>query len=86
MLNHKLLISYGFSLNEYREGKFYELTVQEPTTTLLCALGYAYDPEMVPEQVIIQIGDDFSGVRVMIDVNCWDFPTEGFEEVLKALW
>jgi len=86
MLNHKLLISYGFVLNEYREGKFYELIVQEPTATLLSALGYGYDPEMIPEKVIFQIGDDFSGVRIAVDGNVWDVLIDGFEEVLKALW
>ena len=84
MLNHELLINKGFKLNEYPEGKFYELTIQNPTQELSDVLEYDYDPEM-QGQVIIQIKEDFLNTVVAIDGEVLDMSVEELEKALIIL-
>ena len=84
MLNHELLISKGFELNEYPEGKFYELVIDNPKTELLNILEYGYDEEA--NQIIFQMWENFTNIIVMIDGEVWDLSTEELIKVLNNLW
>jgi len=85
MLNHESLIEEGFELNEYPEGKFYEITIEDPTSEILDALEYRYDPEMPPEYVILQTREDFSNTVVSIDGEVWDMTIDDLEKLLDIL-
>jgi len=85
MLNHELLISKGFKLNEYLEGKYYELTIQNPNYQPLDILGVGYDPEFMPEQLILQTKEDFTNIIVMVEGEIWDLSAEELKEVLEVM-
>jgi len=85
MLNHELLISKGFKLNDYSGLKLYELVVDNPKGDFLDLLEFDYDLETMPESVVIQFKEDFSDMIVAVDVDVWDFALEDLEKLLQVL-
>lgn len=87
MFSHESLIEKGFSLNEYPEGKFYENTITDENTILKIyeAINMEYDPEMIDDQIILQVYEDFSNVIISVGGDVWDLDNEEFEKVLNVL-
>lgn len=85
MLNHELLISKGFKLNEYPEEKYYELVIEDPSEELLDIIKFQFDPELIPDQVIFQTKEDFLNTVVAIDGEVWDMSVEELEEILNKM-
>ena len=82
MLTHELLISKGFKLTEYPQGKYYEF-VSNKDEVITKILKDDYN-EMV-EEVVIQMKEDFTNKLICIHTNVWDLDDTEFENILKEM-
>jgi hypothetical protein len=87
MLTHEKLINKGFELNEYKEGKYYELEETEETKIqkILMVADVDYNPESIDEKVILQTKEDFNNPLICVDCDVWELTEEEFESILDAL-
>lgn len=80
----ELLLSKGFSLNEYSEGKFWELEVREDEKLKqrICNV-FGADIELFVngtdiDTLILQCVEDYTKCLFYYDCNSFDMPTEEF--------
>ncbi len=87
MLTHELLINIGFKLNEYPEGKFYELVETEEIKVekILIAAKVDYDPTNIDEEVVLQMKEDFTNKLICVGGNVWELDDYEFKPIIKAL-
>lgn len=82
MLNHKLLISKGFELNNYPEGEYYELvTTDKDIISKILGIDYMGDEE----KLIIQMKKNYNKKIICIDCNIWDLSDKEFQNILELL-
>lgn len=88
----KLLLSKGFSLNEYSEGGFWELEVSkdEDLKSKICKIFCAAIEEFAYglvdiNTVILQCAEDFTKCLFYYDCTCWDMTTESFMECVEQI-
>lgn len=86
-----LLLKKGFSLNEYPEGKFWELQVtkDESSKERICKI-FGADIEMFVngtdiDTLILQCAEDFTKCLFYYDCNPFDMTTEEFMECVNKL-
>lgn len=86
-----LLLQKGFSLNEYPEGKFWELQVtkNESLKERICKI-FGVDIEMFVngtdiDTLILQCAEDFTKCLFYYDCNPFDMTTEEFMECVNKL-
>lgn len=86
-----LLLQKGFSLNEYPEGKFWELQVtkDESLKKRICKIFGAYIEMLVNgtdiDTLILQCAEDFTKCLFYYDCNPFDMTTEEFMECINKL-
>lgn len=87
MLSHEILISKGFELNEYPEGRYYEFetTKDEQIEKILTASKIGYDTSYLDEKVILQLREDFSNKVICVECNVWDLNSYEFDKILKEM-
>lgn len=87
----KLLLQKGFSLNEYPEGKFWELEVtdNEVLKTKICKTFGANIELFVNgtdiDTLILQCAEDFTKCLFYYDCNPFDMTTEEFMECINEI-
>lgn len=87
----KLLLQKGFSLNEYPEGKFWELEVtdNEVLKTKICKIFGANIELFVNgtdiDTLILQCAEDFTKCLFYYDCNPFDMTTEEFMECINEM-
>ena len=86
-----LLQSKGFSLNEYPEGKFWELTVEDDETLKekICNI-FKSDIELFVhgtdiDTLILQCAEDFSKCLFYYDCNPFTIETDDFMECVEKI-
>lgn len=87
----ELLKSKGFNLNDYPEGKFWELTVEddEELKARICKI-FKADIELFVdgadiETLILQCAEDFTKCIFYYDCNPFDMKTEDFMKCVKEI-
>ena len=91
-MNYKeLLVSKGFSLNEYPEGKFWELVVKdnEELKKKICKI-FKADIELYIngsdiDILILQCEEDFTRCRFCYDCNPFNMETEEFMKCIEKI-
>ena len=81
-----LLISKGFSLNEYSEGKFWELTIKddEDQKRKICNIfgaeidDYINSYQCDVETIVLQCKENFTNCIFCCDCDAWDIDTTEF--------
>jgi len=86
-LTHGILINKGFSLNEYPEGKYYELVEKEESKVenILKVAQVDYDQSNIDEEVILQMKEDFSNKLICVSGNVWDLNDFEFQQIIEVL-
>jgi hypothetical protein len=82
MLSKELLLSKGFELNTYPQGKYFEFVTTD-TEVMEKILGEDYMGD--EESVILQLKEDFSNKILCEDTNIWDLTDEQFMDILEKL-
>jgi len=82
MLNHELLISKGFNLNKYPEGKYYEFSTKDDGVISKILKD---DYNEMTDEVIIQMEENFSNKIMCVDGNVWELNDIEFEEILMEM-
>lgn len=85
MFSHEQLTKKGLVLNEYPEGKFYELVINNPSMELLDACGHNYDGCCMPDKMIIQTRENLTEKKLMIECYLWDLSDDDFNSLLEVL-
>lgn len=87
----KLLINKGFKLNEYTEGKFWELKVNnnEKLKINICK-AFDVDVELLVngtdiDTLILQCAEDFTHCIFYYDCNLFNVDTNDFFECIKRI-
>lgn len=82
MLSHELLVSKGFSLNEYPEGKYYEFSTTDDDV-----ISNILDDEYMgdEEKVILQLKENFSNKLICVDGNVWNLPDAELDKILDKM-
>lgn len=87
----ELLLSKGFSLNTYSDGKFWEFVVKddEPLKEKLCNI-FGAEIEIFTDgtdinTLILQCKEDFSGCLFYYDCDWFDIPTEEFMQCVEKI-
>ena len=87
----KLLLSKGFSLNTYPDGKFWEFVVKddESLKEKLCSI-FRAEIEIFTDgtdinTLILQCREDFNGCLFYYDCNCFDMSTEEFMQCVEKM-
>ncbi|OLA94868.1 MAG: hypothetical protein BHW64_01855 [Candidatus Melainabacteria bacterium LEY3_CP_29_8] len=87
----ELLLSKGFSLNEYSEGKFWELEVREDEKLKqrICNV-FGADVELFAngtdiDTLILQCAEDFTKCLFYYDCNSFDVETEDFMKYVSNI-
>ena len=87
----ELLRNKGFSLNNYPEGKFWELTVEEDESlkVKICKIFNAEIEVTVNgsdiETLILQCSEDFTRCIFYYDCNPFDVETDDFMKCVKRI-
>jgi hypothetical protein len=82
MLNKEILIQKGFELNEYPEGRFFELCTTEENK-MVNILGDDYRGD--ENTVILQLKEDFTNKLLCVDCNVWNLTDAEFEQILNNI-
>lgn len=87
----ELLKSKGFNLNDYPEGKFWELKVEddEALKVKICKIFKAdielFVDETDIETLILQCAEDFTKCIFYYDCNPFDIETEDFMKCVESI-
>ena len=86
-----LLLSKGFSLNIYPDGRYWELIVEdnEPLKIRLCDI-FGAEIELCADgtdigTLILQCGEDFSGCLFYYDCDWFEMSTEEFMKCVEGM-
>lgn len=78
----ELLLSKGFKLNQYPQGKFYEYeTCDENIMQNILGNDYFGDEE----NLIIQISEDLSKKKICANCNVWELGDKELEAIVSSI-